>query len=301
MISQSLPQINYKTIKDFQAGERITSVAIEVGEPTTGNTSERVLSICMYTTRGRRLLGQALRNEVLPGGIVRKDDVEYKKAHTTFLDAAFSSGTFKGFFGRLDSNPTTGGLRRVGAIWGNDTSKAPSLSTTVQEVAPIYDNDETSTSATIETFRGQARAAEAQTRSVQSELSAAEGLARQLAADKTRNEQTIRDLDDEAKRHKAEAATESTARQDLLKSIERQKKVLVKLIEYGGRDYTNNYKIHTKVRERFNENKPITLNYDFFEEDPAPGVHKKGTIRVWSPEKNEQTFLGNEGESFTFL
>ncbi|KAF9766813.1 hypothetical protein IL306_000713 [Fusarium sp. DS 682] len=37
--------IKFKTFKDFQPGERITSVAIEVGEPTSGGAGERVLSI----------------------------------------------------------------------------------------------------------------------------------------------------------------------------------------------------------------------------------------------------------------
>lgn len=111
----------------------------------------RVLSICMYTNRGRRLLGQAVRNELLKGDRVRKDGFEYEGVKTLFLDSAFSSGTFKGFFGRVSMDPENGGILRLGIVWGNSISKK--LSTTVAEAAPVYDVDAVSTDAIINTYK----------------------------------------------------------------------------------------------------------------------------------------------------
>ncbi|CAF3496782.1 unnamed protein product [Fusarium graminearum] len=209
------PDMKFKTLKDFQPGERITSVAIEGGEVTSGGTGERVLSICMYTTRGRRLLGQAVRNEVLSKELVRKGNVEYKKAHTTFIDAALSSGSLKGFFGRFDMDPSTGGLLRVGVIWGANVTSKRTLTTTVQEVTPIYDTDESSTAATIETFRSQVRTAEDQTRSVQAELSAAQERERLLNEKKSPLEETVRNLDLEKQRCDQCASAAENERNDM--------------------------------------------------------------------------------------
>lgn len=145
-----------KTLNDITAGERIASAAIEIGAPVerNGRSEEdavRVLSVCLYTNRGRRLLGQAVRNEVLPGGRVRKDGVEYEAVKTLFLDSAFSSGTLKGFFGRVSTDAEAGGIIRLGIVWGDSGSKK--LSTTVAEAAPVYDTDAVSTDAAISTYK----------------------------------------------------------------------------------------------------------------------------------------------------
>lgn len=108
----------------------------------------------MYSNRGRRLLGQAESNEVLPGGRVRKNDVEYESVQTLFLDSAFSSGTFKGFFGRVSMDTEVGGILRLGVVWGDSSSKV--LHTTVAEAAPVYDVDAISFNA-LEEERDQAR------------------------------------------------------------------------------------------------------------------------------------------------
>ena len=139
-----------KTLGNFQAGERIFAVAIEHGMPT-GSRDPRVLSVCMYTNRGRRLLGQAVKNEILPGGKVSKDGVVYEDVHTVYLDSAFGTGTLKGFFGWLDTDEVKGGILRLGLIWGDSTSK--SRANTVAEPAPIYDTDTNTNNATINAFR----------------------------------------------------------------------------------------------------------------------------------------------------
>ncbi|OHF00894.1 hypothetical protein CORC01_03722 [Colletotrichum orchidophilum] len=293
--------VKFKTLKEFQSGERITSVAIEVGELASGGTGERVLSICMYTTRGRRLLGQAVRNEVLSTDLVRKDGVEYKKAHTTFVDAAFSSGTLKGFFGRLDMDQKTGGLLRVGVIWGANTTSTSALTTTVQEVAPIYDTDEMSTAATIETFRGQVRTAEDQTRSVRTELSAAQDRERSLNEKKTQLEETIRNLDQEKQRYSQLANTAENSRQDAQDRLNKDRQIIVGAIQYGGRDYMFNQKIHSKVREYVTKGWTLEISNGFFEEDPSPGNGKNGIITVWSSQSGTRSLQGGEGSSRVLL
>lgn len=127
----------------------------------------RVLSICMYSNRGRRLLGQAVRNEVLPGGRVRKDGFEYEGVKTLFLDSAFSSGTFKGFFGRVSTDAEAGGIMRLGLIWGDSASQK--LSTTVAEAAPVYDTDSVSTDAIINTYKEERDQARSETQKVRDE------------------------------------------------------------------------------------------------------------------------------------
>ncbi|KAJ1324608.1 nucleoporin GLE1 [Microdochium nivale] len=165
---------NYKTLKDFQKAERITSAAIEVGtlasEASTEGSVRRVLSICMYTTRGRRLLGQAATNQVLADKVVRKDGVEYKDAQTTYIDASFSSGTFKGFFGWFDMDRNTGGLQRIGVIWGDDVGDQPDPSVTVQQVAPVYNTDESSAAEDNERLRREPQTAEDRIRSLEISL-----------------------------------------------------------------------------------------------------------------------------------
>jgi hypothetical protein len=139
-----------KTLDKFQSGERISSAAIEHGVPT-GNTEPRVLSVCMYTNRGRRLLGQAVKNEILSGNKVRKDGAMYENVHTDYVDNAFGTGTLKGFFGRLDTTEADGGILRLGLIWGDSTDTK--LSNTVAEPAPIYDVDASTADSTINAFR----------------------------------------------------------------------------------------------------------------------------------------------------
>lgn len=254
----------------------------------------------MYTTRGRRLLGQALRNEVLSKDLVRKDGFEYKKPHTTFIDAVYSSGTLKGFFGRLDTDPQTGGLLRVGVIWGANVTSKSALTTTVQEVAPIYDIDESSTAANIETFRGQVRTAEDETRSVRAELSAAQDRERLLNDKRAQLEEAMRDLNQEKERYSQLANTAENARQDAENRLNKEHQIIVGTIVYGGKNYSFDENIHNKVRRHILNRWTISLTNEFFEEDPDPGSNKLGVIQVWSSEGGQQSLQGYEGSSETF-
>ncbi|KAH7376388.1 hypothetical protein B0T11DRAFT_335564 [Plectosphaerella cucumerina] len=300
-----LSNIKYKTLKDFQVGERITSVAIEVGDLTSGVSStdnaRRVLSICMYTTRGRRLLGQAVQNEVLPDKVVRKDGIEYKNTQTTFLDVAFSAGTLKGFFGRLDANPQTGGLLRVGVIWGRNDAGQSALNTTVQEAAPIYDIDESSAAASVETFRGQVRTAEEQTRSVRTELVAAQERERILGEERAQLKETIRSLDAEKQRCSQLASSAENECRDAQNRLERDRQIIISQIVYGGKNYIFNQKIYNKVREHILNQWRVSLSNDFFEEDPLPGEYKHGIISAWSSGRGEENLAGDEGSSWLFF
>lgn len=294
--------MKFKTLKDFQPGERIISVAIEGGEVTSGGTGEQILSICMYTTRSRRLLGQAVRNEVLSKELVRKGNVEYKKAHTTFIDAAFSSGSLKGFFGRFDMDPSTGGLLRVGVIWGANVTSKPTLTTTVQEVAPIYDTDESSTAATIETFRSQVRTAEDQTRSVQAELSAAQERERLLNEKKSPLEDTLRNLDSEKQRCDQRANAAENERNDVQNRLNKERRLIINQIQCGGMDFSLNQKNHNKVREYIVNRQSITIGDEFFEYSPALAMLKVGAVPIWSIEKGAKEQLqAGEGTSHLFF
>ena len=158
---QGANNLKLKTLNNFQPGERIVSAAIETGEPVLAadskrNPEGRVLSVCMWTNRGRRLLGQAAQNEILPGGRVRKEgQYEYAKVQTLYLDSAFSGGTFRGFFGRVDMDRSDGGILRLGIIWGDSTSTTTTSSAQVEDGPMTYDSDPSAVDATISTFKAE--------------------------------------------------------------------------------------------------------------------------------------------------
>lgn len=135
----------------IETGVKVPAVA------TIAGTEEepRVLSVCMYSNHGRRLLGQAIKNElVLPARVnVRKDGTEYKSIQTLYLDSAYSTGTFKGFFGRVSTDENTGGIWRLGLIWGD--SATTRYSTTTASPAPIYDVDAASSEILIDSMRAE--------------------------------------------------------------------------------------------------------------------------------------------------
>jgi hypothetical protein len=165
----------------------------------------------------------------------------------------------------------------------------------------MYDIDESSTAATIETFRGQIRTAEDQARAVRSQLSEAEGRERLLNEKKTQFEETIRNLDQEKQRYSQIANAAESGRRDVQSRLDREREIIVGAIIYGGRNYIFNKKIYNKVRDYVLSRQSISLTNDFFEEDPQPGIPKSGAIMVWSPERGEEALSGLEGASFTFL
>lgn len=189
---------------------------------------------------------------------------------------------------------------RLGVIWGADVTSKSALTTTIQEVAPIYDNDESSTAATIETFRGQVRTAEAQTRSLETELSASQDRERSLAEKRAQLQETIRSLNQEKERYSQLSNTAENARQDAENRLKKERQVVVGTIKYGWKDYILNEKIHSKVRRHVINRLPISFTNDFFEDDPCAGKNKPGEINVWTSEGGPQSFSGGEGSSRTF-
>lgn len=128
-------QCSKKELVFFQPSGRITFASIEQGvvalkagidgkkadqNSTTGgsqNDDLRVLSVRLYTNRGRRLIAQANQNDVKAPGEVEKDGVLYERVQTTHTDCLLSKGTLKGFFGRADETTSqAGGILRLGLV-----------------------------------------------------------------------------------------------------------------------------------------------------------------------------------------
>lgn len=98
----------------------------------------RVLSIRLYTNRGRRLIAQASQNQIKGPGKVEKDGVLYERVGTTHIDSPLGKGTLKGFFGRADeTNSQMGGILRLGFVWGDVLKTLPPLGSD----APAQDFD----------------------------------------------------------------------------------------------------------------------------------------------------------------
>lgn len=94
--------------------------------PLGGKDGPRVLAVRLYTNHGRRLLGQATKNELIEPGRIKKDGEEYENVMSVYVDSPLSKGTFKGFFGQFnESTGPSGGILRLGLIWG-DFSKPSS-------------------------------------------------------------------------------------------------------------------------------------------------------------------------------
>ncbi|KAF2151443.1 hypothetical protein K461DRAFT_280233 [Myriangium duriaei CBS 260.36] len=140
-----------KTLSSFQQGERIIAVAIETGARAAAPEELKVLSVCMWTNRGRRLLGQAAQNELLKNGNVTKSGCEYTNIHSLYLDCPFKAGTFKGFFGLVDMDSEKGGMQRLGVIWGDETST--DLPPSLQKGALAYDTDPSTVDATVNAIK----------------------------------------------------------------------------------------------------------------------------------------------------
>lgn len=134
-----------KELSSFLPNERITYGSLEYGElpsasgtTSTGDTTStgaiRVLAVRLYTNFGRRMLGQAAKNEVGEKGTVTKDGVVYEKVKTVFVDSPFQKGTFRGFFGRCDDQ----GVLRLGLIWGNYYKTSTSIRS-IDDAGPSFD------------------------------------------------------------------------------------------------------------------------------------------------------------------
>lgn len=90
------------------------------------------------------MLAQASTNEV-KGEKVEKDGVMYEQIKTLHLDGPFIDSTFKGFFGRTDSETQDAGILRLGLIWGSTKQENAILPTkgakTFDYEAPADENE----------------------------------------------------------------------------------------------------------------------------------------------------------------
>ncbi|PSR82112.1 hypothetical protein BD289DRAFT_454493 [Coniella lustricola] len=259
-----------KSLGSFIGDERITSAAIETGTPV-GKQAIQVLSVCMYTNRGRRLLGQAAKNEVLASNRVRKDGVEYENVHTLFCDSAYSKGTFKGFFGRLllDNSDSGGaGVRRLGIIWGDSVSSK--LSTTIADAAPVYDTDAATADANTNAMRSERDAARTD---AQQQISAAKNEAQQqINAAKNEAQKQINAAKQQSDREKAEAVENA------------------KQIRFGCNVYSSRQSVSFKAFKCPPTNDPFLRfengNRINYQRDGNLVVYDKAGRPVWSISKN---------------
>ncbi|KAK4221372.1 hypothetical protein QBC38DRAFT_513609 [Podospora fimiseda] len=99
-------------------GERITSGAIETGHYCSAD-NPTILSIQLFTNRGRSLVAQSAQSKPLGEGRALKDGHEFDKIKIVHFDNPFSKGTLKGFYGRDQDATGKPGVYRLGCIWGD--------------------------------------------------------------------------------------------------------------------------------------------------------------------------------------
>ena len=108
----------------FAMGERIIATTVHTGIKDQNNTEEaRVLSLILYTNRGRSLIGQV--SKCIDQGEKKqlRDKVVYRDVSIKSFDSPLKEGNLKGFYGRSNENEDTkgwtAGIWRLGLIWGD--------------------------------------------------------------------------------------------------------------------------------------------------------------------------------------
>ena len=77
-----------------------------------------VLSLNLYTNRGRSLIGQA--SKITKNGKEQeRDNCTYYDVSIKSFDSPFKDGNLKGFWGRSFESPGKTGIWRLGLIWGD--------------------------------------------------------------------------------------------------------------------------------------------------------------------------------------
>ena len=101
----------------FARGERIIAATIHTG--LNGANNRRVLSLNLYTNRGRSLIGQA--SNIIDQGRKNqtRDGEDYSDVSIKSFDSPFKEGNLKGLWGRSEDRQKYGGIWRLGLIWGN--------------------------------------------------------------------------------------------------------------------------------------------------------------------------------------
>lgn len=106
-------------LRSFTAGERVIAASIETGSGPEDGEEIRVLSLKLYTNRGRQLSGTADNSSPL-GGAYNRDGTLYKNVKTTYFDTPFQNGSLRGFWGRSEEKTVSGGaIWRLGLAWGD--------------------------------------------------------------------------------------------------------------------------------------------------------------------------------------
>ena len=104
-------------------GERIIAATVHTSIKDQNNTEDaRVLSLILYTNRGRSFIGQA--SKCIDQGKKKqlRDKVVYRDVSIKSFDSPLKEDDLKGFWGRSDENETKGwtaGIWRLGLIWGD--------------------------------------------------------------------------------------------------------------------------------------------------------------------------------------
>lgn len=100
---------------NFGTGERIIAATIQSGKGPKDAEEARVISLHLYTNRGRSLVAQAAN--CLPLGEKKhsRDGVVYTDVVIKCYDTPLKDGNVKGLWGRSDDT----GIWRLGLIWGD--------------------------------------------------------------------------------------------------------------------------------------------------------------------------------------
>ncbi|TAQ87233.1 hypothetical protein B7494_g4480 [Chlorociboria aeruginascens] len=100
----------------FQPGERIIAATVTVGRGPKDATDPRLISLLLFTNRGRQLRGQAEKCSYNAAAKTHtRDGIDYHDVTIQIFDAPLHEATIKGFWGRSDDS----GILRLGIIWGD--------------------------------------------------------------------------------------------------------------------------------------------------------------------------------------
>ena len=103
-------------MSEFAMGERIIAATVHTGIKDFGIEEARVISLNLYTNRGRSLIGQA--STCIYQGREKKhlrDDIVYRDVSIKSFDSPLKDGNLKGLWGRSDDTA----IWRLGLIWGD--------------------------------------------------------------------------------------------------------------------------------------------------------------------------------------
>ena len=107
------------TLTGLSTTERVIAGSVEVGTEVDSPNAKRVVSLKLFTNRGRSLVAEARKKTSLEDNKKQLDDVEYRDISVSSWDTPFGNGSLRGFWGRSVDNPGSEGIHRLGFIWGD--------------------------------------------------------------------------------------------------------------------------------------------------------------------------------------